>query len=205
MMKMAWFVCLLLFTGLFASGQTKHAVRSDKNVSESPVKIQPVYYLEMEGLLFIGNSKARANVTVYKDSTIFLNTESEKRSGKCKFQLPLDGDYVVELSKDGHVSKKIRINTKVPEVRKRKNFEFRFEADLFESIPGLNVTVLQKPVAEVKYSDGFDSFIYDVEYTSKVNKDLKKLYQDYYLLQKTVDETIITPVNAEGATNQKDK
>lgn len=182
MMKAIAVVMLLLVTGIPVFSQRAAKVSEKKQPEVN--KAAPAYILEMEGLLYLGNSKGKAQITVYKDSSIFLTTESDKRSGKCSFTLPLDQVFIIELSKEGYLSKKIKINTKVPELKKKKNFIFRFEADIFEDIPGLNVSVLKKPVAEVKYSDGFDSFIYDVDYTTRVNKDLKKLYQDYYLLQK---------------------
>jgi hypothetical protein len=48
----------------------------------------------------------------------------------------------------------------------------------------LDVAVLQKPIAKVSYNIIMEQFAYDVNYTSRINFDLKKMYKNYYMLQK---------------------
>lgn len=190
---------LSLFVILFsvhAGAQKKNAKDHEEKPKENiqkPGKVEKEVecFLHMQGLIYVGKSRGRAEIKVYEDTVLFLKTESDRHFGKTSFLLPYDRIFIIEISREGYVSKKIKVDTRYPSLKKKKNQEFRFEADILENIPGLNVSVLKKPVAEIRYNPTFDAFIYDVEYTSKVNKELKKLYNDYYLLQK--DSVIIQP------------
>jgi hypothetical protein len=64
--------------------------------------------------------------------------------------------------------------------------------DLFEEVPGLNVNVLKNPIAKVSYNFAMEGFAYDVVYTSKINTELKKMYKEYYRLQKELADTTNT-------------
>jgi hypothetical protein len=202
LMLRAGFFSFLLLTGSVAYAQHKGNTYPVEKKQEQKEKVkeaekeQPCF-LDMQGLIYVGKSRGKAEVKVFEDSVLFLRTESDKHFGKTHFLLPYDKVFIVEISKEGFVSKKIKVDTHYPPLKKKKTQEFRFEVDILEDIPGLNVSVLKKPVAEISYNGTFDAFIYDVEYTSKVNKDLKKLYQDYYLLQKAsgaTEDNTITPV-----------
>jgi hypothetical protein len=193
---------LFVLLGGAMSAQTKekehpHTPKSGNHKVIPPAnEKQENAFLDMQGLIYVGKSRGKAYIKVLEDTSVFLKTESDKHFGKTHFPLPFDRVFIVEISKEGFVSKKIKVDTHLPSLKRRRNMEFRFEADILEDIPGLNVEVLKKPVAEIRYNSTFDSFIYDVEYTSKVKKELKKLYENYYLLQKDTVKGIdtITPV-----------
>lgn len=169
----------LLFFSLFTSAVTAQK----KSTQDAPAKPPQEYFLDMEGLVKVGQSRGKAVIKVFKDSTVFLTTESDKHFGKCRFKLPLGSIYVIEISRENYVTKKIKIDARVPDL-KRKDFNFRFEVDIFEYIPKLNYDILKRPIAEIEYNVPGDVFLYDAEYTNKINKELKKLYYDYYMLQK---------------------
>jgi len=126
-------------------------------------------------------------------SEIFTN-----KKGRCSFKLPLDKVFKIEVSKHGFVTKFFEVNTKVPS-EKRGEFSFVFDIDIFEEVKGLDVSVLQKPIAKVAYNVINEAFAYDVNYTSRINFDLKKMYKNYYLLQQMDADSIPnktkTPVN----------
>src|SRR5205823_6358398 len=106
-----------------------HIYRHKKNNSASG--------LELKGRVQDNfGTMGTVNITVYVDSTCFLTTTSN-RSGKCKFTLPLNSQYTVVFSLPGYVSKKIRVNTKVPSSRMAL-YTFHFTIDLFEEIKDLD-------------------------------------------------------------------
>ena len=55
--------------------------------------------------------------------------------------------------------------------------------DIFEEVKGLDVSVLNQPIARITYSPSLEGFQYDVNYTNKINVELKKMYKKYYKIQ----------------------
>lgn len=59
---------------------------------------------------------------------------------------------------------------------------------MFKTMEGLDVSVLNEPLVEMKYDRSNDIFDFDPEYTQLMIDKIDKLYSDYRLLQKTDDE-----------------
>ena len=59
-------------------------------------------------------------------------------------------------------------------------------ADQFRTLEevGLDVAVLNEPIAKITYNNFNKTFDYDYNYTAKINNNIKKLYAEYYRLQK---------------------
>ncbi|MEO6902538.1 MAG: hypothetical protein ABI315_05205 [Bacteroidia bacterium] len=123
-----------------------------------------------------------AVVTIYNDTSLYSQLITNNR-GRCSFKLDLNKSYKIKISKRGFVTKFIEVNTLVPKFR-IASYEFEFDIDIFESIKDLDVSVLEKPIAKVMYSASENSFAYDIAYTNRINESLKKMYHNYYLLQK---------------------
>jgi hypothetical protein len=147
-------------------------------------------YLEMKGIVKESKGEVKsvekpvdsALITIYLNDVPFNEMWTNKK-GKCSFKLPLDKIFRIEVSRKGYVTKFFEVNTKVPG-DKHDAFSFMFEIDIFEEIRGLDVKVLEKPIAKVSYNHAQEQFAYDVGYTSRINFDLKKMYKNYYMLQK---------------------
>ena len=163
------------------------------------------YYLEMKGNVRESKGTIKdetlpldsALVTIYMDNVPRSEIMTNKK-GKCAFKLPLDKVFKIEVSKKGYVTKYFEVSTKVP-FDKKDIYSFAFDIDLFEDIKGLDVSVLKKPVAKVTFNQFLVQFAYDVSYTSKINAELKKMYKNYYTLQKIdADTSLFSPT-------QKDK
>lgn len=150
-----------------------------------------LYYLELRGTIRHMKSEGRkgaevldsAVVKVYTDKGVLVAEHIANRKGRCNFKLPLNRKFVVEISKPGFVAKKIEVNTKVPPERKVA-YIFPFSLDIFEKIEGMDVSMLEKPIARISYLLTISQFDYDNLYTDKVNSELKMKYQEYYHLQK---------------------
>jgi|SRR3989344_7234141 len=120
-------------------------------------------------------------VTIYNGDIPYSELWTNKK-GKCSFKLPLDKSLTIQVSKKGFVTKSISVNSKVP-FDDRDAFNFSCDVDIFEEINGLDVTVLNSPIAKITYSPSLATFQYDISYTNKVNVELKKMYKKYYKLQ----------------------
>lgn len=115
-----------------------------------------------------------------KERKVIKLTYSNK-DGICFIKLPLDNEYIIEVSKKGWVTKTINVDTRL-RIKKLKKYVLNYEIEMFEDISGLDVAVLNKPVANVRYNNYLSSFDYDFLYTDLVNAKLKNNYLAYYKL-----------------------
>jgi tetratricopeptide (TPR) repeat protein len=120
----------------------------------------------------ISNAKA----TLYKDGTkvksLFTNDKGEFR-----FEMDINGEYLIEIEKPGFLSKKIAFNTEVPnEVTGRWTMEFAMS--LFPGCEGVNTSVLNDPVDRVKFSTNKVDFISDEAYVGKMRGRIEQLLSD---------------------------
>ncbi|MGL4596941.1 MAG: hypothetical protein ACRCYO_05410, partial [Bacteroidia bacterium] len=91
--------------------------------------------------------------------------------------------FMMHISKDGYVEKMVIVDTHVP-LERRSTYQFTFDIDIFEKINGLDVSVLEKPIARISFKPYDKKFVYDKEHTSQVNTKLQKMYSDYYALKR---------------------
>lgn len=116
-----------------------------------------------------------ATITVKKNGSVY-KTFTSPANGKFEFSLEPNADYMIEFSKPGHVTKRIFASTKnVPPEDAKYGFEFSFEMNLFENIEGLDVSILNKPIAKIQFNPSTGYIDYDPEYTKSIQKELEKL------------------------------
>jgi hypothetical protein len=171
---------------------------SENRITENYTPIDSTkkeYFLEMKGNVRKSKISEKEEsksldstlITIYMNDIPFSETWTNKK-GKCTFKLPLGKQFKIEVSKAGYVSKLFEVDTKVPS-DKRDEYSFSFDIDIFEEIKNLDVSVLKKPIAKVSYNIIMEQFAYDINYTSRINLELKKMYKNYYLLQKMENDT----------------
>jgi hypothetical protein len=188
-----YLVCLFIITNICYSGISLNATEN-RPAPTLTADDTVNYYLEVNGSVrhrLLKNAMANSGdnpwldsavVTVYMNNAVYATNYTTKR-GKCSFRLSLDRLYVVEITKPGFISKRFEINTKVP-VDKKDVFDFDFDMDIFEKIEGLDVSVLDKPIAKVLFDVPNNQFIYDAAYTNRINADIQLMYRNYYILSK---------------------
>ena len=149
-------------------------------------------YLELRGKVYKSEGQQRdddkkgldsAEIRVTNEmnhEVLFGLTDSK---GRLAFRLPLGRKFTINISKKGFVKKMIFVDTHVPQ-EARKVFVFTFDIDIFEKIEGLDVSVLNQPVAKVTFKALDKTFSYDAAYTNKVNSGLQKMYREYYALKR---------------------
>jgi hypothetical protein len=167
--------------------------------ADTLVKPDSKEYLKMNGIVKESREKDEgfestrlidsAEISVYTHDNVLLATFITNKKGKCEFKLPLNKKFIIRVTKKGYVTKFIEVNSKVPH-DKKKEYVFPFQVDIFEEIKGLDVSVLNNPVAKITYSTFEERFVYDVNYTNKINADLKKMYKDYYFLQQMEEDSL---------------
>lgn len=117
-------------------------------------------------------------VTIKKNGAVWKTITSEA-AGKFMASLEPDGIYLIEFSKPGHVTKRIEFSTKnVPPDDAKFGFEFPMEMNLFEKMEGLDVSILNKPIAKVAFNPATGYMDYDPEYTKSIKTELDRLKQE---------------------------
>ncbi len=205
LLSTAFILVLLFLLNIFSSTNISLSNTDAKSLSDTTKN--KFYYLEMKGNVRIqkGDLKEEikpldsALITIYQGDIPYSEIFTNKK-GKCFFKLPLDKTFKIEVSKQGFITKFFEVITKVP-ADKRGEYSFTFDIDIFEEVKGLDVSVLKKPIAKVSYNLNAEQFAYDVAYTNKINLDLKKMYKNYYLLEKLDKDT--TLFNNDTSTTKK--
>lgn len=117
-------------------------------------------------------------ITIKKNGAVWKTITSEA-TGKFQASLEPDGIYLIEFTKPGHVTKKIEFSTKnVPPDDAKFGFEFPMEMNLFEKMDGLDVSILNKPIAKVAFNPATGYMDYDPEYTKSIKTELDRLKQE---------------------------
>ncbi|MCK5823229.1 MAG: hypothetical protein KAG95_04440 [Bacteroidales bacterium] len=148
-------------------------------------------YLEVKGT---AKSERRviqkAKVEIYRNS-VKVNTITTNENGKFNFKLDLNKNYIIKFVKKGLVSKKVSFVTIVPK-DEIGIWTYRFSIDLFPMVEGLNISILENPIAKIKYNDAYGEFDFDEEYTQEMLKDIEILLSQYEnLKQKAYEQTIV--------------
>ena len=123
-----------------------------------------------------------------KEAVVTLYEESKQvdriitpDNGKFSFVLALDKNYLIVVAKEGFVSKRISISTKnIPEERLKTEFTpvIEFYVGLFRVIKGLDVSILEKPIAKFIYSVKEDEFVYDEAHTKTIQAETRRLEKE---------------------------
>ena len=179
----------LLFAILFSASVRLFAAGDDSLVGNSE------YYIEMRGRVLESHGQNddekkgldSATYTVVNEAGKTVISGAADSKGKLSFRLPLDRKFTLSFTKKGYVKKMILVDTHIP-AGSRKAFNFAFDVDIFEVVKGLDVSVLNKPVARVTYKPIDKNFGYDAAYTNKVNAALQKMYRDYYNLRRKEEQ-----------------
>ena len=179
----------VLFSFLTASAQ-KDSILKNQRKNDSLMLDNPKYYLMLDGMIYQsaiiekGRQKALDSVIIrVLNETNFSMDKRFSKKGRCAIKLPLGKKYTIEFSKKGFVSKIIEVNAIVPRYDSFVSV-FPFDIDLFQEEAGLDVAVLNEPIAKITYNNFNKTFDYDYNYTAKINNNIKKLYAEYYRLQK---------------------
>ncbi|MFQ5334792.1 MAG: hypothetical protein ACE5DN_01825 [Flavobacteriales bacterium] len=120
------------------------------------------------------------HVAVQQDGMPFRKTITAD-NGRFAFRLPLESYYVVEFTKRGYFSKKISVDARhIPPGDAAFGYEFGgWNVKLFREVKGLDVSVLDQPVARIVYDTVANVFSYDKDYIKLVEKQVEKLKKDY--------------------------
>lgn len=163
-------------------------------------------FLALQGMVRLSKGDAKAENPSLDSAQVTVQNERESKvlvgltdkKGRMAFRLPLNRIFTVHITKNGFVEKKIIVDTHVA-ADPEKSFNFTFDVDIFPKVKGLDVSVLNQPIAKINYRPYTKEFIYDASYTNKVNMQLSKMYRDYFALEKAEADSLSRVSNASKA------
>ncbi|MDT8413163.1 MAG: carboxypeptidase-like regulatory domain-containing protein, partial [Vicingaceae bacterium] len=118
-------------------------------------------------------------ITIKRNGAVW-KTITSPSNGEFILELPPDAVYLVEFSKSGFTTKRIEFSTKnVPAEDAKYGFGFPMEISLFEEVEGLDVSILNQPIAKVAFDPLYGDMNYDPNYTKSIQKELDKLKKEH--------------------------
>jgi tetratricopeptide (TPR) repeat protein len=110
-----------------------------------------------------------------------------RRNGRFDFSVSYGEDYIVEVSKEGFITKKIIISARIDEDILRaggvtEGF-FDLQIPMIEMVPGLNTTVFNQPVKKYVFDRNSWLFNSDKEVEDRVSRGIEKVINQLSVLK----------------------
>lgn len=161
-------------------------IMSEKKVSSAEHGRK--HFLYMTGYIKkdIESEKTKTIVEILysESSTRYALVESDISSGTCQLKLPLQNHFLIKFIKYGHLTKKISVDTHVPE-KLSGNYYCEFDYEMFPQVPEVNAApMLQDPVTNFFFKENGKNFSYDKQAADSINKYIKSLYSEHYAAKK---------------------
>lgn len=119
------------------------------------------------------NDGKPVSVIVFEDQLLYENTKANK-NGKFRIRLSPNHNYVISLSKEGHYTTKIAVDTHIPFSPDSEYFvEIPVETDLVQSYVGMDPEVMKKPLSRFYYNPKSETFVQDDKYLLQARQELE--------------------------------
>jgi len=142
---------------------------------------QPAWKVDLEGGIKDEDSKQAiegAKIEILKDASI-IKTIYANEKGKFQYFLSPNNEYTIKVSSPGYVSKLISVSTtNVPDkVDVTGNFIVKMQVSLFHKVPGIDFSLLDKPVGSIFYEPKENNFDFDVD--ASIGEKMEQLQKQY--------------------------
>jgi tetratricopeptide (TPR) repeat protein len=141
-------------------------VKAQDKPAERYLDVRGTSELEMEPL-----SRATANLYEGSNKVKSIQTGAD---GSFSFRLDVNKQYIIEVEKDGLISKRISFNTQMPDEEKGVWMN-EFSMGLLKSCNGVDYSVLNDPVDRVSFDPKRREFISDKDYVTKMRPRIEGL------------------------------
>jgi len=166
-----------------------------------------------------GIALSEVTVLIFNDLTgRKIPTPKTDKNGDFSVSLDLDSIYSIKFSKSNYLTKKIAVDTKVPEGKENKIWQTQLSVILFEEFQGVDYSEIKdKPTTKIRFETvkGVDMFTHDAAYKAKMDnfnkriqiavneaRDKKIRYQRY--LQNLPDEVRESVIKSYTGENNPD-
>ncbi len=106
-----------------------------------------------------------------------MNNILTDAGGRYAFELPLGGDYVITVSKEGYISKKFTVSTLgVPAEMAGMRFpSVEASLTLFKRMEGIDYSLLNQPVNKFYFDVEREDFVYDENHLKQMKKGIEQI------------------------------
>lgn len=163
--NMSKYLLVLLF--LLSSVYVGNAYSQD---SPDLIKNDSIGYIVVNGYIEKNNkSLENASVIVYKNNKKIAHLRTPP-NGKFNLKLDYGRYYKIEITKMGMVTKRFEFDTQLPAgINKGAIFPFEFTVVLFPKYNYIDMSILDKPLAIIRYDKRYEDYFYDYNYAKTIN------------------------------------
>jgi hypothetical protein len=111
------------------------------------------------------------------DGNYLVSESKTSWNGKFSIGLAKNKHYTVQFDKDGYMTKRIVIDTEIGEDDRENVKTFKFDVGLIKRESGKDYSILDFPIAIIKYHPESNQFFYDNKYTEhmlEAQKDIER-------------------------------
>ncbi len=157
---MPWLILLTLAGRL--QGQTSLSDRYLEVIGTSELDMEPL---------------GRATATLYEDGRVVKKIQTGP-DGSFSFRLEMNKQYVIEISKEQLMSKRISFNTTIPDEQKG-TWVSEFSMGLVRYCEGVDYSVLDEPVDRVSFDVRQQKFVSDRNYVNAMRPRIENVLISY--------------------------
>src|SRR5512133_680711 len=166
-------------------------IGAQQTAPERYLEVRGISELEMEPL-------ARATINLY-EGTNKIQTIQSGSDGTFSFKLDPNKQFVIEVEKNGLISKRISFNTQLPD-QEKGTWMNEFSIGLVKPCNGVDYSALKEPVDRVSFDVKRRQFISDKDYVNNMRPKIEALMiktdqcqlENYEDLVKKADQTAKT-------------
>ncbi len=133
--------------------------------------------LKFGGNVYSNNEKSEDVTVSLYEGNYLVSENKTSRSGRFSIDLAKNKHYTVQFDKDGYMTKRVVINTEIGEDGRDNVKTFKFDVGLIKRESGKDYSILDFPIAIIKYHLESNQFFYDSKYTEhmlEAQKDIEK-------------------------------
>lgn len=156
-------------------------VKEEDGLEEEPIAYSTESTIKFHGVVSDYNTDeelVQASIVLYIDNVEETTFFTDER-GKYSIEKNLGHTYLLEFLKEGLVTKSVLIDTRKILVEDGSaGYEMRIDMTLFEEVPDLDVSILEKPIGKAKYNQVTGDIEWDYEHTAEIQEELKILMNE---------------------------
>jgi tetratricopeptide (TPR) repeat protein len=132
-------------------------------------------FLEIEGVVELNMTPLKnATVTLYQKNSK-INSITTGSDGIFRFKLDMNNYYIVEVSKNKYISKRIAFDTSIPDDQATWTKTWGFAISVLKSCEGVNYSALKEPVDIIKYNKRRKDFDSDKDYVFMMKTKIENI------------------------------
>ncbi len=136
-------------------------------------------FLEIEGVVELDlNPLQNATVSLYKGNSK-INSTKTGSDGIFRFKLDINEYYVVEVSKEKYIPKRIAFDTSIPDEEATWTKKWGFAISVMKACEGVDYSALKEPVDIIRYNKRRKDFDSDKSYVFNMKTKIENIGIEY--------------------------